>query len=169
MLAEEAVESFSRKGLMVFFLIAANWFTIFGISREIVVYYDYQIRKVNEVFYQKVENRSGYNSSSPDDKAYRSHSEATTKLKNRSSVTLSIFWLLYGIALMAAGIISHNKVLRVGGLFLLILAILKLFVYDLWYLGTLYRIISFISLGVVLLLISFAYQKYRDKIKEVMV
>ncbi|MFH1564565.1 MAG: DUF2339 domain-containing protein [bacterium] len=56
---------------------------------------------------------------------------------------------------------------RLGGIGLLSLAILKLFFYDLWGLGTLYRIISSISLGVALLSISFAYQKYKDKIKEI--
>ncbi|MCK5320249.1 DUF2339 domain-containing protein, partial [Candidatus Parcubacteria bacterium] len=50
---------------------------------------------------------------------------------------------------------------------LLSVAILKLFFYDLWSLGQLYRIIASISLGMVLLGISFLYQKYKHVFNEI--
>jgi uncharacterized membrane protein len=42
------------------------------------------------------------------------------------------------------------------------ITILKIFVYDLSFLETLYRIFSFIALGVILLAVSYAYQKYKN-------
>jgi uncharacterized membrane protein len=39
--------------------------------------------------------------------------------------------------------------------------ILKVFIYDLSFLGTVYRPVSFAGLGAVLLLVSFLYGKYR--------
>lgn len=164
--------SFIKKGsLVVLFVIAANFFTIFAISREIVVYYDNQRKEIYAEQSRATEQMRKYgrkNSGSYYQSIeYKASQSKMTKLKNKSSVTLSIFWLVYGIILMAGGIFGKNRGVRIGGMLLLILSILKLFFYDLWNLGTLYRIISSISLGVVLLAISFAYQKYKDKIKEI--
>ncbi|GEM_PF-3850387 len=57
--------------------------------------------------------------------------------------------------------------MRLGGIALLGIAISKILLYDLWSLGTLYRIISSISSGTVFLVISYNYQKYKDKIREI--
>jgi uncharacterized membrane protein len=50
---------------------------------------------------------------------------------------------------------------RYGALALLGLTVLKVFLVDLSAVRTAYRILSFLILGVVLLLVSFAYQKAR--------
>jgi uncharacterized membrane protein len=89
------------------------------------------------------------------------------KIDNRNSVALSIFGLIYGVGLLAVGITGGMKGVRIGGIILLAIAILKLFFNDLWNLGQLYRIISSITLGLVLLAISFAYQRYKDKLKAI--
>ena len=39
-------------------------------------------------------------------------------------------------------------------------------IFDVWKLETLYRILSFGALGVVLLILGFIYTKYEQKIKE---
>ncbi|MFA6422681.1 MAG: DUF2339 domain-containing protein [Candidatus Buchananbacteria bacterium] len=83
-----------------------------------------------------------------------------------ASIVLSIWWLVYSIIIIVIGFVGKFKKLRLGGLMLLSLAILKLFFYDLWNLGQLYRIISSIVLGLVLLLVSFGYQKYKHIIKD---
>ncbi len=154
-------------------LVVANFLTIYAISREISFYYEKQITEIR-IRQEKVRvdaralNSAGsynkkYNIDYNDDGTYKE----IQKIGNRNSVALSIFWLIYSIILLVVGIVGKHKGVRVGGLILLSVAILKLFFYDLWSLGTLYRIISSISLGVVLLSISFAYQKYKDKIKEI--
>jgi uncharacterized membrane protein len=39
-------------------------------------------------------------------------------------------------------------------------------VIDVWKLETLYRILSFMALGVVLLVLGFIYNRYQEKIRE---
>lgn len=150
------------KNMIILFLVAANFFTIFAGSQEVMSYYYRQIDRVysqNNQLYQQTEYYK-----SPQ---YKKNIDEIEKLKNSNSVVLSIFWLIYAIVLLTIGFVKKYKLFRFGGMGLLSLAILKLFFYDLWGLGTLYRIVSSISLGVVLLSISFAYQKYKDKIKEI--
>jgi uncharacterized membrane protein len=40
------------------------------------------------------------------------------------------------------------------------------FVFDVWKLETIHRILSFMALGVVLLVLGFIYNKYQDKIRQ---
>jgi uncharacterized membrane protein len=160
------------KQLVAMFLITANFLTIYSVSREIVYSYDQEIELIQDQMGELYSNQSSVGSGSfRSDSSYREKDkllrEKMKKIENQSSVSLSLFWLFYGIILMLVGFFARIKGVRIGGMLLFMLAILKLFFYDLWSLGTLYRIISSISLGIVLLSISFAYQKYKDKIKEI--
>jgi uncharacterized membrane protein len=135
---------------------------------EITTYYDKQIRNEQKA-YNALEQRRDiqrYAPDSPDD-GYRNTWEIRRQLENKSSISLSIFWIIYAIILLAVGVLLRSRGVRIGGLVLLLFAILKLFFYDLWSLGTLYRIISSMTLGVVLLTVSYAYNKYKNKIKEI--
>jgi uncharacterized membrane protein len=71
----------------------------------------------------------------------------------------SALWMLYGAALMVIGFARANAFLRWLALILLGLTVGKVFLYDLSTLERVYRILSFIALGILLLAISFAYQK----------
>jgi len=71
----------------------------------------------------------------------------------------SALWMLYGAALMILGFQRHEPFLRWLALILIGLTIGKVFLYDLSMLQRIYRILSFIILGILLLAISFAYQK----------
>jgi uncharacterized membrane protein len=71
----------------------------------------------------------------------------------------SALWMLYGAALMILGFARSNAFLRWLALILLGLTVGKVFLYDLSTLERVYRILSFIALGILLLAISFAYQK----------
>jgi uncharacterized membrane protein len=51
-------------------------------------------------------------------------------------------------------------------MFLFGAAILKVFLYDAAGLDTFYRFVSYFSLGVLLLLAGYAYNRYRDRISE---
>ena len=81
------------------------------------------------------------------------------------SLALSGVWTLYGLIMLVCGIIWKYRAVRIMGLSLLGIVIAKTFIYDVWMLERLYRIIAFISLGVALLLASYFYQTHRDKIK----
>lgn len=156
------------KHLMLLFLLFANFLTVVSISREITYNYKQEINKERILLRNDTEEASIQKGLSP--QVYEtnrwSSMEEINRLKNKSSLTLSIFWLVYGVIMLAVGIFGKYRAMRLGGIVLLGVAILKIFLYDLWSLGTLYRIISSISLGVVLLLISYNYQRYKDKIRE---
>jgi uncharacterized membrane protein len=67
---------------------------------------------------------------------------------------------------MGAGLLRRVRSLRIIAIVLFGIAILKIFFYDLSFLETLYRIISFIGLGIILLTVSYLYQRYRSAIVE---
>jgi hypothetical protein len=87
-------------------------------------------------------------------------------LLNQKQMSLSIAWLLYSLGLMVTGLMRKNKLLRLTAMGLFGVAILKIFLFDLSFLGMLYRIFSFIGLGVVLLVVSFLYQKNRARFDQ---
>jgi len=156
------------KNIMVAMLIIANFLTIFAISKEIINYHNREISTLIVEQESLVDSNGKYKNNSIiySDANYKKLDEKIENVNYRSSIVLSLFWLLYAIILLVIGFAGSYKAIRVGGIVLLMFSILKLFFYDLWQLGTLYRIISSISLGVVLLSISFAYQKYKEKLKE---
>lgn len=79
---------------------------------------------------------------------------------------LSLVWTIYGGAILTVGIAWRSKLLRVMALLLLGLTIFKVFLFDLSSLESIYRIISFIVLGAILLAVSFLYQRYRQRMAE---
>jgi uncharacterized membrane protein len=87
-------------------------------------------------------------------------------LENAKQLALSLAWLLYASALMAFGFARRLRAARLAALGLAAAAILKIFLYDLSYLRTPYRIGSFIGLGVILMLTSYLYQRFKDRIFE---
>jgi uncharacterized membrane protein len=81
-------------------------------------------------------------------------------------VLLSAFWALTGLAAIVAGLLRDVRLLRLGGLALLLLAAAKVFAYDLAELESIYRALSFIALGLLLLGGAFAYQRIRRETGE---
>ncbi|MGH9803696.1 MAG: DUF2339 domain-containing protein, partial [Candidatus Acidiferrales bacterium] len=74
-------------------------------------------------------------------------------------LSLSLLWTLYATALIILGVRQGNAALRWQALALFGLTVGKLAVHDLWFLERIYRIVSFVVLGVVLLVVSFLYQR----------
>ena len=74
------------------------------------------------------------------------------------SVSLSIA----GFIQMALGMRLHQKVLRIISLSTFGIVLLKLILKDLWAMPTIGKIIVFIILGLILLILSFLYQKLKD-------
>jgi uncharacterized membrane protein len=73
--------------------------------------------------------------------------------------TFSAIWLVYGAALMAVGFWQKSALVRWQALVLIAFTIGKVFIWDTHELDKIYRILSFVGLGIVLLGISFAYQR----------
>ena len=82
-------------------------------------------------------------------------------------LALSGVWLFYSGLLMVVGLWRRVQGLRIIAIALFGITILKIFIYDLSFLERLYRIFSFIGLGVILLLVSYLYQRYKAVIFEV--
>ncbi|MEI6822051.1 MAG: DUF2339 domain-containing protein, partial [Bacteroidota bacterium] len=75
---------------------------------------------------------------------------------------LSILWGIYSLMLIALGIWKKGKHLRIGAIIIFGLTLAKLFLYDISYLDTISKTIVFVSLGILLLIISFLYNKYKN-------
>jgi hypothetical protein len=76
-------------------------------------------------------------------------------------LSISGFLMAYAAALLAVGFWLDRSPVRWAGLGMALLAAAKVFLYDLSQLSQLYRIVSFVALAIVLLALSFRYQKLR--------
>jgi uncharacterized membrane protein len=81
-------------------------------------------------------------------------------------VLLSAFWAIVGLSGIVVGLLRDVRLLRLGGLALLGLAAAKVFAYDLAELESIYRALSFIALGLLLLGGAFAYQRIRKEARR---
>jgi uncharacterized membrane protein len=80
-------------------------------------------------------------------------------LRIEESFTYSALWMAYGALLMVVGFWRRSAFVRWQALVLIAVTIVKVFIYDVSQLDRGYRIISFIVLGILLLAISFVYQR----------
>ena len=78
----------------------------------------------------------------------------------QQDLTYTIAWLVFGIIVLAAGIIARAKPARVASVVLIAVTTFKCFLYDLRSLEGLYRIAAFVGLAISLALVSLALQKY---------
>lgn len=85
---------------------------------------------------------------------------------NQENLSLSILWGVYSGVLMFIGIVGKFRAIRILSLGGIGIVILKVFLYDSAQLSDIYRIISFIALGVILLITSFVFYKHKEQIKE---
>jgi hypothetical protein len=83
-----------------------------------------------------------------------------------SGSLLTTAWGIEAVALIAAGFPLRDRLQRLSGLFLFLVCVLKLFLYDLRQLETINRILSFIILGVILVSVSWVYTRFRDRIQR---
>ncbi|MFH1141902.1 MAG: DUF2339 domain-containing protein, partial [Chloroflexota bacterium] len=69
------------------------------------------------------------------------------------------------IGVIGAGIVRRSSRVRLAGLALLGIPVLKLFVFDVFLLEQVYRVAAFVTLGVLLLATGLAYQRYSKAFK----
>jgi hypothetical protein len=130
-------------GLPILF-VGINFLLLWLISIEILGYFDSQYRQL-----PAFEKR-----------------EKLIIFKNLKNVYLSVAWTIYAIILLIIGISKRFTFARLLAILLLGVVIFKVFLYDTANLNNLYRFISFIVLGVILLLSGYLYYRYRDRITE---
>jgi uncharacterized membrane protein len=93
-------------------------------------------------------------------------SKAALQSENSTRVGYSVLWALYGLAMIIIGFYKRSKQFRIAGIVLLGIVILKLFIYDLTNASTISKIILFISVGILLLIASFLYQKLSKQLLD---
>ncbi len=77
--------------------------------------------------------------------------------------SLSIYWALFGIALVAVGFARRVPLGRYAGLSLLTLTMLKVIIVDTSELAQLYRVFSWMGLGLLMVATSVAYVKFAPR------
>jgi len=122
-------------------IIAANFLLIFLLTTELAYYFD--LRYQREKVYQLQRDIHG-----------------------QKELAISALWAVYSILLVVLGILKKYQPVRLLAIILFGVTILKVFLLDLSDLEKIYRIISFIGLGIILLAVSFMYQRYRNQINE---
>jgi uncharacterized membrane protein len=75
-------------------------------------------------------------------------------------MTYSLGWGLFALGTLVVGIARRSRGARAAALGVLVLTIAKVFLHDLWQLGSLYRVGSMIGLAVALLAVSFLLQRF---------
>src|SRR6185436_3603022 len=138
----EFVDDDERTSLVPVMVASANILALIALSAEALGYYAVKIR------------------------AGLATADALIDPRLAQQLSLSLVWAVYGGVMLAVGMSRRSKLLRIMALGLLGLTIFKVFLFDLSSLDRLYRIISFIVLGLILLAVSFLYQRYRQREAE---
>src|SRR5258706_12073158 len=86
-------------------------------------------------------------------------------LVSAESASISILMGCYAVLLVGAGALYRSALNRILGLGLIAVVIAKLYLYDVWLLVRIYRIAAFGILGALLLITSYVYSRYREKIE----
>ncbi len=85
---------------------------------------------------------------------------------NASGFYLTASWSVLALALFVFGMMFRERMYRWLGLIVLAGALGRVVIFDVWKLETIFRILSFMALGIVLLVLGFLYNKYQEKLRE---
>ena len=136
-------------------VVALNLLALIALSREVADYYS---REMTGILPQRQWDPAAWTN--------------WHHVKIARDFTYSALWMAYGAMLMVVGFWRRSAFVRWQALVLIAFTIGKVFLYDVSELDRGYRIVSFIVLGVLLLAISFMYQRdwlkpsSRDQSKE---
>jgi uncharacterized membrane protein len=87
-------------------------------------------------------------------------------LQTSDGFYLTAGWSVLALILFGAGMAVRERVYRWAGLAVLACALGRVVIFDVWKLEIIYRVLSFMALGIVLLVLGFVYNKYQEKIRE---
>ena len=122
-------------------VVLANFLILFFMTTEVSRYFERD--------YDQIENRG-----------------LRREIRSRMQLAISGLWGLYSIILVSIGIIRRFRSIRIMAILLFAVTIFKVFLSDLQQMEKIYRIVASIGLGVLLLVVSMMYQKYRARINE---
>ncbi|WAC21149.1 DUF2339 domain-containing protein [Luteolibacter sp. SL250] len=81
---------------------------------------------------------------------------------------VSVLWTVLGFGMVSAGLAIRLVALRQAGFCLLAMAILKVFVRDVWDFNAFTRVVAFIALGVALILLGLFYNRFAPVLKRLL-
>jgi hypothetical protein len=79
---------------------------------------------------------------------------------------VAVLWTGLGFLLVSTGLWQKIAALRFAGFALLGMALMKLFVFDVWDFTTFTRVAAFLALGVALVALGFLYNRFADVLKK---
>jgi len=88
---------------------------------------------------------------------------ALLSANQQGQMVLSVFWAMAGVAVLVTGLQRDLHALRLAGLVLLGVTVAKVFLFDLATLSSMYRVVSFLGLGLLLLAGAFVWQRLRPR------
>ena len=140
-------DEFSQRGAQIA-VVALNVLALIALTHEVTDLYQRQLAAFHPTF-----NRNVYPQY---DSGYYSNMRS---IRLAEDFTYSALWMAYGAVLMIVGFWRRSAFVRWQALLLIAVTIIKVFVHDVLQLDKGYRIFSLIVLGVLLLAISFVYQR----------
>lgn len=84
--------------------------------------------------------------------------------KDSYKIGLSILWGAFALFLVVVGIYFKKRHLRIGAIVLFAITLGKLFLYDISQLSTIAKTVVFVSVGILMLIVSFLYTRYKSVI-----
>lgn len=87
-------------------------------------------------------------------------------LTQAETYSYTVVWLAYAGAVLAAGVSRRSRILCDGGMMLMLLVGAKLFVWDAFALGGLWRVVAFLGFGLALMALGHWYQKLGVRLRE---
>jgi hypothetical protein len=84
-------------------------------------------------------------------------------VRQQGQVLMSALWSVAGVVALVVGLSRDLRLLRAGALALLLTTVGKVYLFDLAVLTSVYRVVSFIALGLLLLAAAFLWQRMRPQ------
>ena len=116
-------------------VVVANFVTLWFLSAEAVRFFDSQEVKLRTDYFSAMQ------------------------------LSLTVLWAVYAIGIIGVGIAMQAGRVRLAGMALLVIPVVKLFVFDIFLMERGYRVAAFVTLGGLMLAIGLVYQRYSQAIR----
>lgn len=96
------------------------------------------------------------------------HFESINIVKNIQSLyinanwLITLMWTLYSGIISLIGIFKNKKFLKISGIWLSIFVVIRLFMFDFAGLDMIFKLLAFLTLGIVLMVVSYYYNKKKQ-------
>jgi len=87
-------------------------------------------------------------------------------MKHGGGFYLTVSWSVLALLLFGCGVVLRERMYRWLGLGVIAAALGRVVLFDVWKQETIYRVLTFTALGVVLIVVGFLYNKYQEKIRQ---